>query len=56
MMRCREIEKPELLWFHLSKVKHLNQRHFYASEAWGPAFFDHPSEKNAVGLFFTETN
>lgn len=45
MMGCREIEKPELLWFHLSQVKHLNQQHFYASEAWGPALFDHPSEK-----------
>lgn len=45
MMGRRETEKPELLWFHLSRVKHLNQQHFYASEAWGPALFDDPSEK-----------
>lgn len=54
MMGCWEIERSEQLWFHLSQVKHLNQRHFYASEVWGPTFFDHP--KNAVELFSTEIN
>lgn len=35
----RESEKSELLWFHLSEVKHLNQQHFYFPRAWGPTFF-----------------
>lgn len=34
MMGHREIEKSELLWFHLSEVKHLKQQHFYVFEAW----------------------
>lgn len=38
MMGHREIEKSELLWFHLSKVKHLNQQHFYVFGAWGLHF------------------
>lgn len=45
MMGHREIEKSELLWFHLSEVKHLNQQHFYVFEAWGLHFLMIPLQK-----------
>lgn len=45
MMGHREIEKSEMLWFHLSEVKHLNQQHFYVFEAWGLHFLMIPLQK-----------
>lgn len=54
MMGLRKNEKPELLWFHLSEVKRLNQQHFLLFWNLGTCVFWSSLWKNAGGLFFTE--
>lgn len=52
MMGCREIEKSELLWFHLSKVKHQTYNIFMLLKPGDLHFLIITLEKKCRRTFF----